>query len=905
MAAATPAETRRPLRSGTLQALTAAALVLPGLVSAPTARAAAESLDLQYSRYEEGRRDLFNITNTGKPLTVDSLSALGSLEFRNSLQLDLHLTQDTWAGATPVTTAPLAFKGNNPILMNAGQGVVITGASPLVNGTLALNPQLQPLGISSTGATQADPRNVLIMASASPELRQQADATFSREGLAHGISAGVGVSDEADYLSRYGNVRYRRDFNQKLTSLTLGTAYTHSATAALLDQDLLPYLTRSAYQQQLERSPGREVLRGTRSDRNLSVGLTQVVNAQTLLDFNAALTWSSGFMENPYKAMTVVFVPPASGNASVLNGDVRALLEQRPDQRRQTAYSARLVRYIAPLDAALHFSYHYGDDDWGLRAHTLEAQWVQPLGDNWELTPRLRYYSQRAADFYQPLLYSRQSFRAIARDPGGREIWQNPANPDHPYYRDNAGNFTDTGGTAVDATLLNLQPQFTGYDPQLLPAHFSSDHRLGGFGAASAALTLSRRFTAGFSLEAGIEYYRRASAWQAGGSQDNGFADFSFTMANLAIQVDLQATPRRLRRAQGAATRVAAAQNSNEHGAHAATANSHALHAEMATHAAHQLPAGLMFGHLLETAGSVMAGYRSTLQWQTGSMLHGAAPVADARIVAEACGAQLQCRFVPDSMQMTMHMLDLMYAPTAKLTLMLMPQFMTMDMQLRELQGRPPPVPGVHEHSSSGAHVTAALGDTYAGALFRLGLNSGLHAGIGLSIPTGKVNLEYRRMARSDGGLQHFEMQTGSGTWDLVPALTWTTMAGRWQHGVQLSGTKRLEQRNASGYRLGDVMQVTGWTAHNVNEWLGGSLRLAYSDRGSIRGDFDRFNARSGPMDFPVNQGGRYWDLGLGLTLSAAGNEVAVEWLQPLHDQVNGYQLERRGTLSASWRYGF
>jgi hypothetical protein len=35
------------------------------------------------------------------------------------------------------------------------------------------------------------------------------------------------------------------------------------------------------------------------------------------------------------------------------------------------------------------------------------------------------------------------------------------------------------------------------------------------------------------------------------------------------------------------------------------------------------------------------------------------------------------------------------------------------------------------------------------------------------------------------------------------------------------------------------------------------------------------------------------------------GNSLSVEWLQPVLDDVNGYQLPREGALSATWSYMF
>ena len=36
-----------------------------------------------------------------------------------------------------------------------------------------------------------------------------------------------------------------------------------------------------------------------------------------------------------------------------------------------------------------------------------------------------------------------------------------------------------------------------------------------------------------------------------------------------------------------------------------------------------------------------------------------------------------------------------------------------------------------------------------------------------------------------------------------------------------------------------------------------------------------------------------------------AGNSVSFEWLQPVGDDFNGYQLARDGALSATWNFTF
>jgi hypothetical protein len=65
-----------------------------------------------------------------------------------------------------------------------------------------------------------------------------------------------------------------------------------------------------------------------------------------------------------------------------------------------------------------------------------------------------------------------------------------------------------------------------------------------------------------------------------------------------------------------------------------------------------------------------------------------------------------------------------------------------------------------------------------------------------------------------------------------------------------------------------------------------------------------------GPMDYTKNYGGKYWDVGFGLNAfvpsgDLAGNNLSFEWLQPVATDVNGYQLDRNGALSATWGYAF
>jgi hypothetical protein len=312
-----------------------------------------------------------------------------------------------------------------------------------------------------------------------------------------------------------------------------------------------------------------------------------------------------------------------------------------------------------------------------------------------------------------------------------------------------------------------------------------------------------------------------------------------------------------------------------------------------------------MLAHMLDEPGDWMFGLRYGFSRQHGDVLRGTRSAGDAEIAANGCEG-IPCTVKPETMTMQMIMVDVSYAPTSWLNLMLMPSFVAMEMELRTLEGAEPDEHGTHDHQTGG------VGDTGMFALLRLFSAPGqeLHAGLGFSAPTGSVSEKDRRSHQEDRGYTHYGMQLGSGTWDFLPSLSYTGSWRRLSFGGQLSGTLRLEDENDSGYALGDVFQATGWTGFALTRWLTASARGLYTWQGGIRHQFDRRHSEIGPMDFPANYGGQYVDLGLGLSAAAssgplAGQRIAVEWLQPLRDDVDGYQLERVGTLQVAWSLSF
>lgn len=110
--------------------------------------------------------------------------------------------------------------------------------------------------------------------------------------------------------------------------------------------------------------------------QSLYFGVSQVLSSTSIVRVGLGYTVSEGYLTDPYK-----------------------LFDQRPNDHKRLAMSTGYRQYFVESDAALKLDYRFYNDDWGTDSHTFEMAWQQSLGRH-SLTPYLRYYSQRQADFF-------------------------------------------------------------------------------------------------------------------------------------------------------------------------------------------------------------------------------------------------------------------------------------------------------------------------------------------------------------------------------------------------------------------------------------------------------------------------------------------------------------------------
>ena len=420
------AEVVAATKTNALKALSAAALTLPGML--PNAHAGIPSegpeIDFQYGHYAE----------SDDRVSVNVYQGSVLLPVAQAAELSSNWVVDTWSGATPVLTMP------------ASAAQVTSGASGITGVDGSINANIN------------DPA-IQVMTGASPgETRYGVDLSGSYYFENVSLHATGGRSEEPDYLSHAYNVGIDWELNQKLTTVSFGFGQ---------DFDQIDPTTRS--------------LQEERNNYHFQLGLSQILDKNSLFRVGLSYTDNEGYLSNPYKKVYIQDLPANSGLES--GGFTNVYFENRPSSRHQGALSLGYIRYISKWESSLHLDYRFYSDSWNINSHTFETSWYQPLGGGWMIIPRIRYYSQSQADFYQ---------------------------------------------------LFFTAPRADNY--------YSSDFRLAGFGTLSGGLRISKdlltdnNITESLRFEVGFEYTEHAAGLQLGNNNSSSLTDFNYYVVTASIR---------------------------------------------------------------------------------------------------------------------------------------------------------------------------------------------------------------------------------------------------------------------------------------------------------------------------------------------------------------------------------
>lgn len=252
----------------------------------------------------------------------------------------------------------------------------------------------------------------------------------------------------------------------------------------------------------------------------------------------------------------------------------------------------------------------------------------------------------------------------------------------------------------------------------------------------------------------------------------------------------------------------------------------------------------------------------------------------------------------PTQMPMNMHMLGSMYAPSDRLTLMVMFNYLTMSMD--------------HITRMGGTFTTetAGFGDVSLSGMYKL-LDKNrqvVHARLGISIPTGSISEEDVTPASAPSTVElPYPMQLGSGNFDTQVAVTYLFQSAIFSYGAQLSSVVRVDE-NDREYSLGNRYALKQWMGLK----LGSHFSLGATLEGLLVGDINGADPNLNPMMVITadtnNSGGNILNGGLGVnyyipTGTLQNLRFGLEFGYPLYQDLNGIQLKNRETLTLGLQY--
>lgn len=250
---------------------------------------------------------------------------------------------------------------------------------------------------------------------------------FSRSSLTFGGS----YSTESDYLSRGASLMGSFSSEDRNTTWSFG--------ASLSDDSITPQLAGIG-------NKSKSIVAGL-------VGVTKVLTKNDIAQFNIGYSHGTGYYSDPYKAN-----------------------DNRPDRRNSATALARWNHHFEDSDGTARLGYRFYSDTFGIKAHTLDAEYIQPVGSGFDLAPLLRLYTQNEAEFY------------IATN--------SPA---------------ETSPTPVPAG----------------QAYSSEDQRLSAFGALTVGLKITKKVSEDLLFDVKYESYHQRSDWALSGKKDTGLAQFN------------------------------------------------------------------------------------------------------------------------------------------------------------------------------------------------------------------------------------------------------------------------------------------------------------------------------------------------------------------------------------------
>lgn len=252
----------------------------------------------------------------------------------------------------------------------------------------------------------------------------------------------------------------------------------------------------------------------------------------------------------------------------------------------------------------------------------------------------------------------------------------------------------------------------------------------------------------------------------------------------------------------------------------------------------------------------------------------------------------------PADMRMQMHMFEVMYGITDRLTLMAM-----VPLKRRTMQST--------MHGGAAFSTTSqGLGDLRLSAhyaLYQRGPDYFITSA-GVELPTGSIDARDDTPMGTDRRLP-YPMQLGTGTTGAWIDLTFIDQFGDWAWGIHADGTFRLG-RNAHEYRPGHVYHAGTWLTRRLTDWAAPLFHLDFHAEGDVEGADPLLNPAMAPTADPARQGEAHLDVAPGMSFYVPhgpleGQRLALKIPFGIWDDHDGAPMERSWSVSLVWKWTF
>ncbi|HEY3785183.1 MAG TPA: DUF3570 domain-containing protein [Steroidobacteraceae bacterium] len=283
-----------------------------------------------------------------------------------------------------------------------GGGVTVQGPSLLIQkkltDNLALTANYYEDMISSASI------DVKLAASPYKETRKQKSAGLEYLHGKSTYSAGLINSVEPDYRANTTYYSISQDMFGDLTTFTM--TYKRGWDRVFKDGKVNGRIENVPFPEEPGvLNPG--AFSQDADHRGYTIGLSQILTRSLIMTFNYEVLTDQGYLQSPYRE--ILFLDPSQALGYSKADQIY------PNTRTSNAASVE-AKYYLPYRAALSGQYRYFQDTWGIRAHTFELGYTQPLWRRLILDGSVRFYTQNAATFYSDI-FPRLNFQNFeARD---------------------------------------------------------------------------------------------------------------------------------------------------------------------------------------------------------------------------------------------------------------------------------------------------------------------------------------------------------------------------------------------------------------------------------------------------------------------------------------------------------